>query len=54
MGFPFKTAEKVLKENNISYEKKILFDTKHTKLGDDERIINIKYDDRILIFTAYF
>ncbi|QCX32268.1 hypothetical protein FDN13_00355 [Caloramator sp. E03] len=55
IGFKLENVKSQIESSNINYKIIEVFDTKNTKLGNDIRIINIKYKDEIVeIYVAYF
>lgn len=54
IGFKLSEVISEIEKNNKRYEVIEIWDTKKTKIGDDLRIVNIKNDDIIKIYVAYF
>jgi hypothetical protein len=55
IGFKFVDVKPFLDKNGYNYKIVEVFDTKNTKMGNELRIINIKYDNKeTQIYVAYF
>lgn len=54
LGLRIEDARHILDESGLSYEVIQVFDPKETKIGDEERIINIRENGKITIYTAFF
>ncbi|EYE89337.1 hypothetical protein Q428_03405 [Fervidicella metallireducens AeB] len=54
IGFKLNEVVSEIEKDNKRYEIIEIWDTKKTKIGDDLRIVNIKNDDIIKIYVAYF
>lgn len=54
VGLRVEDARLILDESGLSYEVIQVFDPKKTKIGDEERIINIRENGKITIYTAFF
>jgi hypothetical protein len=44
----------ILDSLNIKYETREIWDTKKTKMGNDNRIVKIIESDTIILYSAYF